>query len=286
MRGRGRQLETGTAGAAHQGDAGAADTAATQCWSCTSASGERIRESCCRPGAAGLQMLQGVRGSCCKRLGDAVATIQVVPLADVYCSSRQVQKQPPGAEAAARCRSSRQVQKQPPGTGAAARCRSSRQVQKQPPGAEAAARYRSGRQPRVVRVMQQPCAARSSCSAPPGAAAVRRQEQLPCAARSSCRASLTAAVAAAAVRLPSAASGGGCTLLLQLDCHRRQLPPTLSVAAATVHVQLRIRDRVPGEAAARTLKRQRASHSKNASAAAVTHCCRRTTAKRTRARRC
>ncbi|CAI7843191.1 unnamed protein product [Closterium sp. NIES-54] len=102
MRGRGRQLETGTAGAAHQGDAGAADNAATQCWSCTSASGQRIRESCCKPGAAGLQVLQGVRGSCCKRPGDAAATSQVVPLADVCSRSRQEQKQPPRAEAVAK----------------------------------------------------------------------------------------------------------------------------------------------------------------------------------------
>ncbi|CAI7927405.1 unnamed protein product [Closterium sp. NIES-54] len=69
----------GATGTAHQGDTGAADTAATQCWSCTSASGQGIRENCCRPGAAGLQVLQGVRG--------AAATDQVMLLPPVTAAA-------------------------------------------------------------------------------------------------------------------------------------------------------------------------------------------------------
>ncbi|CAI7831683.1 unnamed protein product [Closterium sp. NIES-54] len=87
----GRQLETGAADAAHQGDAGAADTAAG---AAPGASGQGIRGSCCKPGAAGLQVLQGVRGNCCRRPGGA--------------AGRHLLKQPPGAEVAARSRISRQ----------------------------------------------------------------------------------------------------------------------------------------------------------------------------------
>ncbi|CAI7769780.1 unnamed protein product [Closterium sp. NIES-53] len=145
----------------------------------------------------------------------------------------------------------RQVQEQPPGAGAAARCLcTSCSCSRTPPGIGGATQGNM-EQHRVTSQGNRVIWVKLTAAGSYGhAAAVRRQ---PC-ARSSCRTPFTAAVAAAAVRLPSATTGGGCTLLLQLDCHRPQLPPPLSVAAATTHMQLRIYDRVPGEAAARTVK--------------------------------